>query len=251
MKFLSDYWQDPPNPTQTTVVTIQQANAACNLAAQWYYESINQQYKGWGSDVSSKSQMPWFLECMSLAAKLLKIDKDIAFCALWSRCMQETGAAWYQKEQKSDEECERLYGYQTSKGKELGNTEPGDGAKYKGRGVIQLTGKANYQKAGQSLQTNFVDNPESVIEPQNAAKIIYWYIVEEMPARHSWNTAYAWLTDNSLSLEERSYRMSACINWGYFQPWDRKPSKSQIHGWDMTQMYGKALAAILGLPETP
>ena len=253
-RFYSDYWTDPETDTREldaveakTVITLQQANAACNLAAQWYYQQKEQPYQGWGSDSTDKSQMPWFLRAISHAARRLKFGQDFALCALWSRCMQETGAAWYREEQKSDEECERLYGYQTSKGKELGNTEPGDGALYKGRGVIQLTGKNNYRNASEALQVDMVSSPELALLPQNAGAVIEWYLLTEMPSRHSWNTPYPWLLDQNLSLEERSYRVSACINWGYFRPWDRRPTKEQINGWDMTQMYGVALATILGL----
>ena len=229
------------------IITIEQANAACNLAARWYYEERDQPFQGWGSDCTSKSKMPWFLDSLNKASVLLAFDPDEAFCALWGRCMQETGAAWYDQEQKSDAQCEADYGYQTSTGKNLGNTEPGDGAKYKGRGVIQLTGRGNYTRASQRFGVDFVKEPELVIEPINASRIICWYILEEMPSRHGWNTPYPWLIDRDLSLEERTYRVSACINWGFFQPWNRKPSKEQIHGWPETLKYAQALANILGL----
>ncbi len=44
--------------------------------------------------------------------------------------------------------------------KTLGNTRPGDGIRYKGRGLVQLTGRANYDRAGRELDLNLVDHPE-------------------------------------------------------------------------------------------
>lgn len=44
--------------------------------------------------------------------------------------------------------------------KSLGNTQPGDGVRFKGRGLVQLTGRANYGRAGRELNLNLVDHPE-------------------------------------------------------------------------------------------
>ena len=46
--------------------------------------------------------------------------------------------------------------------KDLGNTTQGDGKRYKGRGLIQLTGKANYEKYGTLLGADLVGNPEQL-----------------------------------------------------------------------------------------
>lgn len=61
------------------------------------------------------------------------------------------------------------------KAKILGNTNPGDGAKYKGRGYIQITGKYNYSKAGEALGLDLVNHPELVEKPEIAAKVAVWY----------------------------------------------------------------------------
>jgi putative chitinase len=61
------------------------------------------------------------------------------------------------------------------KAKQLGNTEPGDGAKFKGRGYIQLTGRYNYAKAGEALGLPLEQKPELVEKPEIAAKVAIWY----------------------------------------------------------------------------
>ena len=58
---------------------------------------------------------------------------------------------------------------------DLGNTQPGDGKKFKGRGYIQLTGRSNYKKAGDALGIDLVNNPELAEEPENAAAISVWF----------------------------------------------------------------------------
>lgn len=45
--------------------------------------------------------------------------------------------------------------------RDLGNTQRGDGMRFKGRGLIQLTGRANYARFGKLLGTDLVSNPES------------------------------------------------------------------------------------------
>lgn len=59
--------------------------------------------------------------------------------------------------------------------KDLGNTQPGDGKRYKGRGWMQLTGRANYTEAGAAFKQPFVDNPKMVAEFPWAALISGWF----------------------------------------------------------------------------
>jgi predicted chitinase len=61
-------------------------------------------------------------------------------------------------------------------GGRMGNTDPGDGYRYRGRGVIQLTGKANYERYGKLIGVDLVNNPDLAADPDIAAKIAiaYW-----------------------------------------------------------------------------
>lgn len=59
---------------------------------------------------------------------------------------------------------------------DLGNTQPGDGRRYKGRGPIQLTGRANYRSYGRALGMDFESHPEIVAFPSIGllAGCLYW-----------------------------------------------------------------------------
>jgi putative chitinase len=81
-------------------------------------------------------------------------------------------------EQGSPEYFKRMYdikGKDPEKAKLLGNTKPGDGYKYRGRGYIHLTGKDNYAKAEKGTGHPLVANPDLAANPQVAADVAVWF----------------------------------------------------------------------------
>lgn len=61
----------------------------------------------------------------------------------------------------------------TKIGKNLGNTQAGDGYHYRGRGYVQITGRANYAKASRKLGVDLVGSPERTLEPGIAVRILF------------------------------------------------------------------------------
>lgn len=55
---------------------------------------------------------------------------------------------------------------------DLGNVIPGDGARYHGRGFVQLTGRANYRKVGNVLGVALEENPDLALDPVISARAL-------------------------------------------------------------------------------
>ena len=80
----------------------------------------------------------------------------------------------------------------------MGNTEDGDGAKYIGRGLIQLTGKDNYKAFGEAIGEDLVANPQLVEEPRYAALSAGWF----------WNRKQLNLLADSMDIDTMTKRIN-------------------------------------------
>ena len=58
---------------------------------------------------------------------------------------------------------------------DLGNTEDGDGFKFHGRGIYQLTGRSNYTVCGEALGVPFAQTPELILQPEWAVMSAGWF----------------------------------------------------------------------------
>ena len=101
--------------------------------------------------------------------------------------------------------------------KDLGNTQAGDGKRYKGRGPIQLTGRANYRRYGQQLGIDFESNPTIVAIPSVGLLVACKF----------------WADNglNALADQDDLRAITRRINGGYNGFEDRKNKLSMIKGW--------------------
>ena len=62
--------------------------------------------------------------------------------------------------------------------KDLGNDQPGDGVKFRGRGYIQITGRADYAHFGSECEVDLISNPDLALDPSVSAAILALYFEE-------------------------------------------------------------------------
>lgn len=91
--------------------------------------------------------------------------------------------------------------------KDLGNTQPGDGKRYKGRGPIQLTGRANYSKYGNLLGLDLVNNPTLVATKEVGFRIAgqFWQLngLNELADQQKFKTITKLINGGYNGLEDR------------------------------------------------
>lgn len=107
---------------------------------------------------------PKLIEAMKKHNISLSEQREAAFIA---QIAHESGSLRYVEEIASGDAYEGR--------KDLGNTQPGDGKKFKGRGLIQITGRSNYKAVSDALKYDFVSKPEDLELPGPACFSAAWF----------------------------------------------------------------------------
>lgn len=113
-----------------------------------------------------------FLDSLNSALVEFKIDTPLRVSHFIAQVAHESGEFRYVKELASG------LAYDTgAKAIALGNTPEadGDGQRYKGRGLIQVTGKTNYRTCGIALGLDLINKPELLEQPLNAIRSAAWF----------------------------------------------------------------------------
>ncbi|CAJ2712277.1 glycoside hydrolase family 19 protein [Burkholderia pseudomallei] len=99
----------------------------------------------------------------------LRIAAFLATIGVESGEMQWTAEIW------GPTAAQKAYEPPSRKASELGNTQKGDGLRFKGRGLVQITGRRNYMLAAMGLELDLLNHPELLEQPGNAAMSAAWY----------------------------------------------------------------------------
>lgn len=115
----------------------------------------------------SHAKAALFIDPLNAAMREFDISTPARQAAFLAQIGHESGQFRYVREIASGKAYEgRL---------DLGNTQPGDGVRYKGRGLIQITGRANYVACMLALDIDCLEKPELLEQPENACRSAAWF----------------------------------------------------------------------------
>lgn len=122
------------------------------------------------------------------------INTPMRMCHFLAQVLWESGCFAYTKELASGKAYEGR--------KDLGNIYVGDGVKFKGRGLIQITGRNNYTLLGKYFGMDFTNHPEILEQPEWAFKSAGWF----------------WMKNNlnTLADQDALTKITKIINGGYY-----------------------------------
>ena len=109
-----------------------------------------------------------FADAMSECIRIADLNSPLRLEHFIAQCCEESDGLATTEEYASGHKYEGRH--------DLGNTHPGDGVKFKGRGILQITGRANYALYGHVLGVDFLGFPERMATFPYAAKVaaLYW-----------------------------------------------------------------------------
>lgn len=124
----------------------------------------------------SSAKRKLYLPFLNRTMEEYEINTLLRRAAFLAQLAHESGEFRFMEEIWGPTEAQKRYEPPSRLAEKLGNTERGDGKRYKGRGPIQITGRFNYDRYGKLLGVDLVSNPTLASTPQIAFSIagLYW-----------------------------------------------------------------------------
>ena len=148
-----------------------------------------------------------FLPHLHAAMEEFEINTPLRQAAFLAQLAHESGEFRYMEEIWGPTAAQKRYEPPSSLARRLGNTEPGDGFRYKGRGPIQVTGRDNYRRYGGLLGLDLEAEPEQAATPAVGFRIagLYWQKngLNELADKEWFKTITKRINGGTNGLEER------------------------------------------------
>ena len=118
---------------------------------------------------AAQARVVLFVVPLNVAMQRWGIDTPARQAAFIAQIAHESGSLRYVREIADGAAYEGR--------KDLGNTQPGDGRRYKGRGLIQITGRANYAECSRALygDDRLIATPKLLEQPEAACDSAAWF----------------------------------------------------------------------------
>lgn len=125
---------------------------------------------------ASQRRRALFLQPLNDAMAAHGIDTPLRMAAFLAQLAHESGELQFMEEIWGPTAAQKRYEPPGDLARRLGNTQPGDGRRFKGRGPIQITGRANYKTFGDLMGLDLVGNPDQAATPEVGFAIagLFW-----------------------------------------------------------------------------
>ena len=187
---------------------------ALGIDAKWL-QPLNDTFAKYGID-TPKRQAAFIGQCGHESNNFKTLEENLHYSAgallrVWpSRFVDVNTAEKYANNPEAI--ANKVYGGRA----DLGNTQDGDGWKFHGRGVIQLTGRSNYQVCGDALGQPFTTQPELLLEPEWACMSAGWFYnkknLNSLADNEDWTTMTKRINGGTLGLDDRINRIHKAMD---------------------------------------
>ena len=137
-----------------------------------------------------------------------EINTPLREAAFLAQVAHESAEFRFMEEIWGPTPAQKRYEPVTQKSKELGNTQPGDGKRFKGRGPIQITGRANYTTYGKALNVDLIADPTRAATPEVGFRLaaLFWHRngLNELADKEFFKTITKRINGGFNGLEERT-----------------------------------------------